>query len=187
MVNGISLSDSLYIESGKASVSQDIPQNEGNTVLGAVSGATICRACTLSAITQSAVYLGAQQLNTVDSDDIATCIDNSGGSSGSTCGSDNAGCDSDSVSCVANSTTQYCAQCVVGASNNSAVYGISVDKTVLSNDVGPIISGSTSSSTTDTTASKGIYFGSSAIKSIYYGSLAVSQVWFGNTKIWPQE
>lgn len=205
MVNGISLNDSLYIENGKASVSQDIPQNEGNTVLGAISSGTVtelCKACLAASSNNSAVYGAevAQVSNDLCQSDIATCADTSGGGSsntcivdsvscksdGSTCGSDNVGCDSDSVSCVANSTTQYCMQCAVLTSNNSAVYGISVDKTELSNDIGPITSGSTSSSTTGTTASKGIYFGSSAIKSIYYGSLAVSQVWFGNTKIWPQ-
>jgi hypothetical protein len=52
----INLNNDLYIESGNTIGVQDIPQNEGNTVLGVVSGATICRACTLSAITSSAVY-----------------------------------------------------------------------------------------------------------------------------------
>ena len=63
----INFDNDLYIESGNTAVAQDIPQNEGSAVLG-LSGITpsLCRACMLSAITQSAVY-GVSKLDSADS------------------------------------------------------------------------------------------------------------------------
>lgn len=63
----INFDNDLYIESGNTAVAQDIPQNEGSAVLGAISGIEIgCRTCAMSAITQSAVY-GISTLDNADS------------------------------------------------------------------------------------------------------------------------